>query len=191
MSGMGNLKNRKSPEKEHKHDHGHSHGHDHGHSHGHVHGHHHHHHEETNINIRAAVVHVIGDMIQSIGVIIAATIIHFFYSETNKDILIIDPVCTYLFSIIVLFTTFPIFRDCLNVLMESTPHSIDIEALREDIIKLVEVQKVDDIHCWALAGGKTALIVHVNLFPEDDEAEGTVSIRGHTTNRYNSVYKEI
>jgi zinc transporter 2 len=99
-------------EAEHKHDHGHSHGHDHGHSHGHK--------EEENINIRAAVVHVIGDMIQSIGVIIAALIIHFF-GDSNKEVLIVDPICTYLFSILVIFTTIPVFKDCVRVLMESNP----------------------------------------------------------------------
>ena len=103
------------------HDHGHSHGHgghDHGHSHGHGghdhdHGHSHGHGEEMNINIRAAVVHVIGDMLQSIGVIIAAILI-----TINDDFKIADPICTYLFSILVIMTTIPVFRDCMRILME-------------------------------------------------------------------------
>jgi zinc transporter 2 len=79
MNGFG------VPKTAHEHDHGHGHeGHNHGHE-GHNHGdggecggHHHHKHEETNINIRAAVVHVIGDMLQSIGVIIAALAIYLY-----------------------------------------------------------------------------------------------------------------
>jgi zinc transporter 2 len=77
--------------------------------------------QEENINIRAAVVHVIGDIIQSIGVIIAATLILFVPAAK-----IADPICTYLFSILVIFTTVPVFRDCIAVLMESVPTSIDL-----------------------------------------------------------------
>ena len=100
----------------------------HGH-HGHSHDHHHDHsHEELghssdshasshrnseNLNVRAAFIHVIGDFIQSLGVLIAATVI-FFYPNLQW----IDPVCTFLFSILVLFTTYHILKDVTNVLME-------------------------------------------------------------------------
>ena len=99
----------KHDEEGHGHDHGHGHSHDHDHDHGHSHGHK----EEMNINIRAAVVHVIGDMLQSIGVIIAAILI-----TINDDFKIADPICTYLFSILVIITTIPVFRDCMRILME-------------------------------------------------------------------------
>lgn len=102
----------------------------HGH-HGHTHDHHGHSHEEMgqssdsshsshdshkrqeNLNVRAAFIHVVGDFIQSLGVMIAAIIIYFYPSLQW-----IDPVCTFFFSILVLFTTFHIIRDVLVVLME-------------------------------------------------------------------------
>ena len=55
------------------------------------------------------MVHVIGDMLQSIGVIIAAGAIKIWGSK----VLIVDPICTYLFSVLVIFTTVPIFRDAM------------------------------------------------------------------------------
>lgn len=73
-----------------------------------------------NLNIRAAMVHMIGDMIQSIGVIIAAIIIY-----VKPEWTIADPICTFLFSILVLFTTVPIFLDCLRILMEASPSDVD------------------------------------------------------------------
>ena len=113
----------------HTHDEEHSHGHSHGgHSHDHDHGGHGHKHEEQNINIRAAVVHVIGDMLQSIGVIIAAILI-----TINDDFKIADPICTYLFSILVIMTTIPVFRDCMRILMEVQPNTVDSIALKHDI----------------------------------------------------------
>jgi Co/Zn/Cd efflux system component len=77
------------------------------------HKHSHAHHDQENVNVQAAVVHMIGDLIQSIGVIIAAIIIMF-----KKDWLIVDPICTFLFSILVLFTTVPTFGKCMGILME-------------------------------------------------------------------------
>lgn len=106
--------------------HGHSHGED-GHSHsGHSHGGHSHdeesqpllshssdHVQQENINVRAAFIHVVGDFVQSLGVFIAALLIYF-----KPDWVIVDPICTFLFSILVLFTTVAILRDALTVLME-------------------------------------------------------------------------
>uniref|UniRef100_A0A0M3K5F0 Zinc transporter 2 n=1 Tax=Anisakis simplex TaxID=6269 RepID=A0A0M3K5F0_ANISI len=69
--------------------------------------------KHTNINVRAAMIHVLGDLIQSVGVLIAALLI--FY---NGNWSIIDPICTLLFSVIVVCTTFFIVRDALVVLLE-------------------------------------------------------------------------
>ena len=77
---------------------------------------HHHSHEEApgkNINVRAAFVHVIGDLLQSIGVLIASYIIRY-YPEYK----IADPICTFIFSVLVVITTGPIIRDVYRVLME-------------------------------------------------------------------------
>jgi Co/Zn/Cd efflux system component len=63
-------------------------------------------------------------MLMSIGVIIASVIIYI-----NPDYKIADPICTYLFSIIVCFTTIPVFKDCIRVMMEGTPENIDVETL--------------------------------------------------------------
>jgi len=106
---MGGLKVSEEAKEDHHHHHD---VHDH-HDHDHDHDHDHHHHHEENINIRAAVVHVIGDMLQSIGVIIASVLIYF-YPEAK----IADPICTYIFSILVIITTVPVFKSCMQVLME-------------------------------------------------------------------------
>jgi zinc transporter 2 len=83
--------------------------------------------EGENYNLRAAMIHILGDLIQSIGVLIAALLIYFL-CERNEDgqviytgIQLTDPCCTYLFSILVMFTTVGIAKDCVKVLMEGTP----------------------------------------------------------------------
>lgn len=58
----------------------------------------------------------------SVGVIIAAVVIYFYPHFTYAD-----PICTYLFSIILCFTTVKVFKDCLTVMMEGTPEHVDVE----------------------------------------------------------------
>lgn len=77
---------------------------------------HHHDHHSENVNIRAALIHIIGDIIQSIGVVIASLIVYF-----KPEWKIVDPICTFVFSIIVLFTTFNITKQCIAILMEASP----------------------------------------------------------------------
>ncbi len=81
--------------------------------------------------MRAAFIHVLGDLLQSIGVIIAAVII-----KIKPKWQIIDPICTFLFSVIVLFTTFGIVRDCLKVLMEAVPLGISPTKMKDDLLKV-------------------------------------------------------
>lgn len=93
--------------------------HDHGHSHG---GHNHSHNKShsdsdaemgsltQNINVRAAFIHVVSDFVQSCGVFIAALVIYF-----KPELSIIDPICTFLFSVLVLLTTLNIMKDALLV----------------------------------------------------------------------------
>ena len=73
------------------------------------------------MNIRAAIIHIIGDIIQSIGVVIAAIIIY-----CKPEWHVADPICTFIFTFLCIFTTVPIFKDCVSVLMEATPKEIDI-----------------------------------------------------------------
>ena len=81
------------------------------------------------MNIRAAMIHVIGDIIQSVGVLIAAIVLYFY-----PQYWLIDPCCTFLFSILVLFTTIPIMKDCIKVFMEATPTNINIDKLTKDLM---------------------------------------------------------
>jgi solute carrier family 30 (zinc transporter), member 2 len=88
--------------------HGHGHGHDHGHEHGHSHDH-----GDSSVNVRAALLHVLGDFLSSLGVLISSIII--MLDESKKWV---DPLCTFIFSALVMATTFGILRSGIRVLME-------------------------------------------------------------------------
>ena len=94
----------------------------------------------------------------SVGVIIAATIVYFF-----PKLWYADPLCTYLFSIIVAWTTIPIIKNIITVLMEGTPKGIKVEDIKKDIYEECggDILEVHDMHVWTISVGKISMTGHV------------------------------
>ncbi|KAL5015535.1 hypothetical protein ScPMuIL_009805 [Solemya velum] len=110
----------------------------------------------SNINVKAAFIHVIGDLIQSIGVCVAAFIIYF-----KPEWKIVDPICTFIFSIVVLVTTITILRDILVVLMEGTPKGIDFMAVQNSFFDIPGIRDLHDLRLWSLSMEKIAMSIHI------------------------------
>ncbi|KAL1212132.1 Metal tolerance protein A1 [Cardamine amara subsp. amara] len=151
---------------DHDHDHDHGHGHVHDHSHNHDHGHGDNAEqllekskERKNINVQGAYLHVLGDLLQSLGVMI-------WYNPKWK---VIDLICTLVFSVIVLGTTIKILRSILEVLMESTPREIDARQLKKGLMEMEQVVDVHELHIWAITVGKALFSCHVKIRPEADD----------------------
>ena len=115
---------------------------------------------DENPVIRAAYIHILGDMIQSAGVLLAALIIYFF-QDTHPGVRIVDPICTFCFAIVVLCTTVPVSRDCFYVLLESTPRDLDIESLYNELNNVEGVISVHDIHLWNISIGRPSIALHI------------------------------
>lgn len=115
---------------------------------------------DNNPVIRAAYIHILGDMIQSFGVLLAAFIIWMF-QDTNPRIRIFDPICTFCFAIVVLCTTVPVSKDCLSVLMEASPDGINYKELFKEICEIEGVINIHDFHCWELSIGRPAITIHI------------------------------
>uniref|UniRef100_A0A672V366 Probable proton-coupled zinc antiporter SLC30A3 n=1 Tax=Strigops habroptila TaxID=2489341 RepID=A0A672V366_STRHB len=107
-------------------------------------------------SVRAAFVHVVGDLLQSISVLVAATIIYF-----KPQYKIADPISTLFFSVFVLGSTFTILRDVFRVLMEGTPRGLEFDAVKEMLLAVNGVKGVHDLHLWALTLSHHAMSVHV------------------------------
>ncbi|XP_040835691.1 zinc transporter 2 isoform X2 [Ochotona curzoniae] len=135
-----------------------SHGHSHGHGHSHDAGQ-----SQENPSVRAAFVHVIGDFLQSLGVLVAAYILYF-----KPEYKYIDPICTFLFSILVLGTTLTILRDVILVLMEGTPKGMDFTAVRDLLLSVEGVQALHSLHIWALTMAQPVLSVHIAIAENAD-----------------------
>ncbi|KAK3429582.1 hypothetical protein EUGRSUZ_E01082 [Eucalyptus grandis] len=114
--------------------------------------------QQRNINIQGAYLHVLGDSIQSVGVMIGGAIIWI-----KPEWKIVDLICTLIFSVIVLWTTITMLRNILEVLMESTPREIDATRLESGLREMDEVIAVHELHIWAITVGKVLLACHVKI----------------------------
>ncbi|CAF4217135.1 unnamed protein product [Adineta steineri] len=117
----------------------------------------------NNINIRAATIHVIGDFIQSIGVLFAAILINI-----KPEYKLADPICTFIFSILVLITTVTIMRDIVLVLMEGVPSNVNYKQVVDDLVQISGVRNAHSLHIWSLSTQKVALSVHIAIDNDQD-----------------------
>ena len=97
-------------------------------------------------------------MLNSIGVIVAATIILIW-----PNLWYVDPICTYFFSIIVFYTTFQTFTGCIVKLLEGSPEGIEYEEVTNCLKRVRGVESVHDLHIWSISEDKHCLSVHLEL----------------------------
>ncbi|MQL91424.1 hypothetical protein Taro_024029 [Colocasia esculenta] len=142
--------------------------------------------KKRNINIQGAYLHVLGDSIQSIGVMIGGAII--WYKPEWK---IIDLICTLVFSIVVLATTIRMLRNILEVLMESTPREIDATRLEKGLCEMDGVVAVHELHIWAITVGKVLLACHVTITPDADADHILDKVIGYIKREYNISHVTI
>jgi cation diffusion facilitator family transporter len=108
------------------------------------------------VNIKAALMNVLGDGIQSIGVIIASAIVYIWPEWT-----IADPICTFLFTILVLCTTIPIFKECIVILLEASPEDYDTKSILADLYTIPGVSDIHAVHVWSISAEKTVFSCHM------------------------------
>ncbi|KAK3522555.1 hypothetical protein QTP86_023292 [Hemibagrus guttatus] len=116
-----------------------------------------------NTSVRAAFIHVLGDLLQSFGVMVAAIVIYL-----RPEYKIMDPICTFLFSLFVLGTTITILREVFRILMEGTPRGIEFNSVKEVLLSLKSVKALHSLHLWALTVGQTLVSVHVAIEENTD-----------------------
>ncbi|XP_051494248.1 proton-coupled zinc antiporter SLC30A2 [Apus apus] len=114
--------------------------------------------EQPSTSVRAAFIHVVGDLLQSLGILIVSYVIFF-----KPEYKFVDPICTFIFSVLVLGTTLTILRDILQVLMEGTPKGMDFNAVQEALLAVPGVQAVHSLHIWALTAAQPLLSVHIAI----------------------------
>ncbi|XP_010986748.3 proton-coupled zinc antiporter SLC30A8 [Camelus dromedarius] len=111
---------------------------------------------QANASVRAAFVHALGDLFQSISVLTSALIIYF-----KPDYKMADPICTFVFSVLVLASTVTILKDFSILLMEGAPRNLHYSGVKELILAVDGVVSVHSLHVWALTMNQVILSAHV------------------------------
>jgi len=113
--------------------------------------------KEDNMNIKSAVLHMLGDAAASAGVIVGGLIIYFtgWYA--------VDPILSVLIALLIAFGAIGIVRRTVNVLMEATPRNINLQNILLTIRAVKGVCDVHDLHVWSITSGKIALSCHITL----------------------------
>ncbi|XP_068144889.1 proton-coupled zinc antiporter SLC30A2 [Drosophila tropicalis] len=111
---------------------------------------------EQNLNLRAAMIHVIGDLVQSIGVFLAAVLIKFCPSAKFAD-----PLCTLLFSVIVIMTTVQLFRESISILLDAVPRNVCLRTLERELKCIEGVRSVHHLNVWQHTSEFNVLMAHL------------------------------
>ena len=110
-----------------------------------------------NMNMKSAYLHLFGDMITSIAVLIGGILIKFFH------IYWIDPVFSVLIAIYLLYMSWDIFKSSLKIMMQFTPDDIDIQQIASDIQKFKNVKNIHHIHIWQINEHDIMFEAHVDI----------------------------
>lgn len=118
--------------------------------------------EEKNMNVRAAALHVLGDLLGSVGAIIAALII-MFTGWTAAD-----PILSILVSLLVARSAWTLMKESIHELLEGAPVSLDVDTLKRALTQgIPEVRNVHHLHLWQV-GEKPVITLHVQVIPPYD-----------------------
>ena len=110
---------------------------------------------ESDLNIRAAFIHLMGDVLSTIGAVIAGVIIYF--TKANW----LDPLVSVLIGFLILYNAWGILRDAVDILLESTPRDVDATKLVHDVMQIKGVLGVHDLHVWSLTQSLRTMSAHI------------------------------
>ncbi len=112
---------------------------------------------EHNLNTRAALIHVLSDLIGSLAALIAGAVIYF------TGWLPVDPILSLAIAGLILVSTLRLLRDAVHVLMEGVPAAVDLEHIGQTLAQVAGVASVHDLHVWSITSGQVALSAHLEI----------------------------
>ena len=117
---------------------------------------------ERTLNIRAALIHVLGDLLGSFAALLAGAVIYF------TGWFPIDPILSIVIGVLIIISSFRLLRESLRVLMEGVPTNINFESVSETLSNTKGVLHIHDLHIWTLSSGSVALSAHVAIHEISD-----------------------
>jgi cobalt-zinc-cadmium efflux system protein len=114
------------------------------------------------LNMRAALIHVVGDLVSSLAALIAGAVVYV------TDWVLIDPILSLVIAVLILVTTLGLLRDTLHVLMEGVPTAVNLSDIGSALASIAGVKAVHDLHVWSIGSAHAALSAHIEIERLDD-----------------------
>ena len=112
---------------------------------------------EKDLNVRSAYMHMLGDAISAAGVVVAGFIVAFTHSS------LADPLVSVLIGLLILWSSWDVLKESVNVLLEASPKGLDIRAVEKTINDIEGVLAVHDLHVWTVGSGMVACSCHITV----------------------------
>jgi len=113
-----------------------------------------HSHVGENLNVRGAYLHILGDLLGSIGAITAGTLV------LTKGWMLADPIISVVIALLLLVGAWRLVREAADVLLEAAPKGLDVEELVDELREIPGLEELHDIHVWTLTSGFVAMSGH-------------------------------
>ena len=141
--------------------------------------------QQDNLNIRGAFLHVLGDTLGSVGAIGAglAMLIGGWY--------LADPMVSIVVAIMVLYSSWQLVRESVDVLLEATPAHLNISSILSDLGSVGGVVSIHDLHVWSITSGMPAMSCHVIIRQNEDASEILAALSRMMRDKYKIEHTTI
>jgi cobalt-zinc-cadmium efflux system protein len=133
---------------------------------------------ERNLNTRAALLHVFGDLLGSVAALTAGLVIYY------TGWMAIDPLLSLLICALILYSALRLLREALHVIMEGVPPYLDLPQVGQSMAAQPGVSSIHDLHIWTLSSGQVMLSAHVVLADLRRWDDVLLALRGLLHERY-------
>ncbi|TAJ95692.1 cation transporter [bacterium] len=118
--------------------------------------------DHGSLNMRGAFLHVLGDALGSVGAVAAGLIM------LATGWYLADPLISILIGLLILYTSWGLIKESLDILMQSVPKGIDVEEVQRALEQVSGVSKIHDLHVWSVTSGVFTLSAHAVIAPDGD-----------------------
>lgn len=141
--------------------------------------------DHSNLNIRGAALHVLGDLLGSVAAIIAAIVI-IFTGWTP-----IDPILSVLVCILILRSAYALIRQSTHILLQGTPQGMDVEALSTALQSIEGVINIHSMHLWALTDADPVITLHATIKQDANAKTVLARINHYLKENHNITHSTI
>lgn len=135
--------------------------------------------DRHDLNLRGALLHVLGDLLGSVAAILASAVI------LATGWYPIDPLLSILVAGLILRSALDLLRQSSHILLEGTPREVDLAALRRDLTASVtQVRDIHHVHVWSLKPGHPLLTMHITVDPESDDRRVLPAVKRRLRERF-------